>query len=185
IRPWSAEDAFTPRPHGDYNANTATSFGFMLSYNQLSSSSTLRAQAVGGLGRKGAKRLIILETDGMANQATGAGFTSSVSGTTNNSYYNILPGDTVTTSSGFSPANDAINVVKKLVALPTDTTNGPGFSTPTSPVTVHCVAFGHVFETTASGTEAANAISLMQQISALGGTGFPASVTDSSSPYFY
>jgi Flp pilus assembly protein TadG len=184
ITPWSAADAYTPRAHGDYDANTATSYGFMLAYNQLSSSSTLRSQAVGGYGRKGARRLIILETDGMANQASGATFTSSVSGSTNNSYYNILPGDTVT-ASGSSASTDAINVVTKLVAQTTDMKNGPGFATPNVPVTIHCIAFGAIFEPTASGAEATNAMSLLQQISALGGTGFPSSVTDTSSPYFY
>src|SRR5262249_21637988 len=78
-----------------------------------------------------------------------------------------------------------LNVASRLVARETDTTNGPGFATPRKPVVIHCVAFGAVFEPTAAGGEAANAMALLQQVSALGGTGFPSSVTDTTSPEFY
>jgi Flp pilus assembly protein TadG len=180
VRPWDANGVQTPRAHGDYTANTATSYGFMLAYNQFSSSSTLRSSAVGGQGRKGAQRLIVLETDGMANQASSASFTSSGA----NSYYNVRPGDTVN-ASGSDPAQDALNVVQRIVALTTDTTNGPGFATPTKPVVIHCIAFGAIFEPNASGSEATNAMTFLQNVSALGGTGFPSSVTDTTSPYYY
>src|SRR5581483_10425471 len=76
VRPWDPNGAQTPRAHGDYNANTATSYGFMLAYNQFSANSSLRGQAVGGLGRVGAQRLVVLETDGMANQSTQQNFTN-------------------------------------------------------------------------------------------------------------
>ncbi|HEV3143825.1 MAG TPA: pilus assembly protein TadG-related protein [Gemmataceae bacterium] len=182
VRPWDPNGMQTPRAHGDYDANTATSYGFMLAYNQLSSSASLRAQALGGLGRKGAQRLIILETDGMANVATVENLANNGP---NMSYYKIGPTDTVSIDGSNSPAQSAIDVAKRLCALETDNVNGPGFATPTKPVVLHCIAFGHVFEPTASGTEAANAMALMQQLSAIGGTGFPSSVTDTSSPYFY
>lgn len=173
VRPWDANGMQTPRAHGDYNANTATSYGLMLAYNQFSSDTTLRSQALGGLGRKGAQRLVILETDGMANVATSAGFTASGL----NSHYNLGPSDSVSVS-GTSPGQDAIDVATKIVALTTDTTNGPGFSTPSKAVTIHCIAFGAIFESTASGSEATSAMSLLQTISTLGGTGFPSSVND-------
>jgi hypothetical protein len=137
---------------------------------------------LGGLGRKGAQRLIILETDGMANVATVENLANNGP---NMSYYKIGPTDTVSIDGSNSPAQSAIDVAKRLCALETDNVNGPGFATPTKPVVLHCIAFGHVFEPTASGTEAANAMALMQQLSAIGGTGFPSSVTDTSSPYFY
>ena len=56
----------------------------------------------------------------------------------------------------------------------------------TKPVIIHCIAFGALFEPDANGAAGGNqAMSLLQQISAVGGTGFPASVTDTSSPYYY
>jgi hypothetical protein len=183
VRPWDPNGAQTPRAHGDYDANTATSYGFMLSYNQLSSSSSLRTQSVGGFGRKGSQRLIVLETDGMANNATNASFTNLGA---NNSYYNILPGDSFTATDGRpAAAAAAVSVAQRLCALETDTTNGPGYATPRKPVILHCIAFGAIFEPTASGTEASDAMSLLQQLSGIGGTGFPPSVTATSDPNYY
>ena len=44
----------------------------MLAYNQFSGNSSLQGPGLGGFGRKGAQKIVILETDGMANQASGA-----------------------------------------------------------------------------------------------------------------
>jgi hypothetical protein len=187
VRPWDSNGLQTPRAHGDYTYNTATDYGLMLAYNQLSSSSTLRTATTGGLGRKGAQRLVVLETDGMANIATSAGFDSS--GGAYNSFYKIGSSDTVTLSAeGFGitqPGTSAGTVATRICAKTTDTTNGPGFATSSKPVYIHCIAFGAVFEQTAAGTEASAAMSLLQTISTTGGTGFPSSVTDTTSPYFY
>ena len=78
--------------------NTTLKHGLMLAYNQFTASAAVRSQVaggqpVGGLGRKGAQRLVILETDGMANQATSAGFTNAGA---YSSYYNLGPADGVT-----------------------------------------------------------------------------------------
>ena len=78
----------------------------MLAYNQFSASSTLNtldnstAPGVGGRGRVGAERLVIYETDGMANQGStpGNGF---VSGSYYNSNYQIQPGQPLS-SAGYS-----------------------------------------------------------------------------------
>jgi Flp pilus assembly protein TadG len=188
VTPWDANGLNTPHAHADYDSNTATSYGLMLAYNQFSSSSTLQTSGQGGgFGRKGAQRLLILETDGMANQASSVPFVNSVTtGTSpvNNSYYNI--GGNNATTSGTDPSTDAVNIATKMVALTTDTTNGPGFATATKPVTIHCIAFGALFNADADGTAGGNqAMTLLQNLSALGGTGFPASVTDTSSPYYY
>ena len=188
VTPWDANGLNTPHAHADYDANTATSYGLMLAYNQFSSSATLQSSGQGGgLGRKGAQRLLILETDGMANQASSVPFVGSVttgSSPVNNSYYNI-GGNNATTSST-DPSTDAINIATKMVAQVTDTSNGPGFATPTKPVTIHCIAFGALFNSDANGAAGGNqAMSLLQSLSALGGTGFPTSVTDTGSPYYY
>jgi hypothetical protein len=190
VTPWDSNGLNTPHAHGDYDANTATSYGLMLAYNQFSSSSALSGMSPvqGGLGRKGAQRLIILETDGMANTSTLATFVNSVSSgsggstPTNNSYYTLW-GNAALGSAVAS--TDATNVATRICALTTDATNGPGFATPTKPVILHCIAFGALFEPDASGTEGSDAMSLLQSLSAIGGTGFPSSVTDTSSPYYY
>jgi hypothetical protein len=88
-------------------------------------------------------------------------------------------------TSAVSPGQNAIDVATRIVALETDNSTGPGFSTAARPVIIHCVAFGAVFEPTAAGSEAASAIALLNSISSLGRTGFPASVTDTSNPNYY
>jgi hypothetical protein len=137
------------------------------------------------LGRVGAQRLVILETDGMANTSTAASFVNSVSSgsnPTNNSYYTLWGNASLGTASA---STDAVNVATKICALNADGTNGPGFATTTKPVSLHCIAFGALFEPDASGSEGASAMSLLQQLSTVGGTGFPSSVTDTTSPYYY
>jgi hypothetical protein len=181
VRPWDPNGAQTPRPHGDYTANTATQYGFMVAYNQFSSSSTLRASSLGGNGRKGAQRMIVLETDGMANVSLNVGFTNNGA---NNSYYNISSTDTITTS-GVSPSQAAQNAANSLCAPATGSAYSPGFATPNKPVILHCIAFGAIFEPNAAGAEATNAMALMQALSTIGGTQFPASVTSYSDPNFY
>jgi Flp pilus assembly protein TadG len=177
---YSADGLNSPRAHGDYDANTATDYGFMLAYNQFSSNSALQAQYQAGTGRVGATRIVILETDGMANQGSQAGFTNNGA---YKSYYNIGPTDTVT--AGGTPSTQALAAATKICAQTTDTVNGPGFATPRKAVIIHCIAFGAIFEPTAAGAEATNAMAFLQQVSAIGGTGFPSSVTDTSSPYAY
>jgi hypothetical protein len=186
----------TPSAHGDWNANTATNFGFMLAYNELSGTSY--STGLGGNGRYGASRLVILETDGMANVACGANFTQNVTSGVNNSYYKVnpstdsiwqdnpsaAPGAPTYSSSGAGQA--ACNTATKLCALTTDLTVGPGFATPSKPVLLHCIVFGAVFEPVSSPpTQQGQAFTLCQTLSTIGKTGFPSSVNDTTSPYYY
>ena len=167
----------------------------MLAYNQFSSSSFVRSQIVagqpvGGLGRKGAQRLVVCEMDGMANYDS-----IPVNGFSNNgpnySYYNILPGQTL---NGGNYDQNALLQAVQAVCNNSDGTPGnlpgyvnnqgyPGFSTPRKPMIVHTIAFGAIFEPTASGSQAASAVSLLQQISTIGGTVFPSSSTDPTNGY--
>jgi hypothetical protein len=176
---WSANGQLTPRAHGDYDANTATSYGFMLAYNQFSGNTSLQSIGCGGYGRKGAQKIVILETDGMANQASGV---SNYNGGAYQSYYMIRPGDTVT-ASGADPGQDAINVATNICALDSSTSGLPGFATARMPVTIDCIAFGAIFEPTASGSEATSAVSLLQSLSTIGGTVFPSSSSDPTNGY--
>ncbi len=176
---WDTNGLSTPRAHGDYDANTATDYGFMLAYNQFSGNSSLQSVNCGGYGRKGAQKIVILETDGMANQASGA---STSNGGGYQSYYKIRPTDTVT-ASGSDPASSAINVATNICALDSATGSMPGYATSRMPVQISCIAFGAVFEPTASGSEASQAVSFLQSLSTIGGTVFPSSSSDPTNGY--
>jgi len=190
VRPWDTNGMQTPRAHADYCANTTSDYGLMLAYNQLSGTSYYGT--AGGGGRKGATRIVIFETDGMANQVTTCGFSQTVTGTgsaaVNNSYYKIAPTDTVSAGAGgYSNAGPAaIAVAKKMCAQVTDTANGPGFGTPTKSVILHVVVFGAIFEPiTPPPPDQTNGMDLAQQLSTIGGTGFPSSITATSDPNYY
>jgi Flp pilus assembly protein TadG len=180
VRPWDSNGSLTPRAHGDYDSNTATSYGLMLAYNQFSGNTALQSSGMGGLGRKGAQRLVILETDGLANAATSA--------TTSNSapyqgYFNIGTGNTYLASST-AGTTDAINVANQICALYTDSSFGlPGFSTSSKPVSIQCIAFGAIFEPTTPATDNSAAISMLQSISTIGGSTFPSSASDPTNGY--
>ena len=107
----------------------------------------LQAAGIGGWGRKGADKLLILETDGMANQASTVG---TVNNGAYNSYYNTPPLATIS-ASGDSADTDAINVATVLTSLNTTSNPIPGFSTASSPVTIQCIVFGAIFEPGAVG----------------------------------
>jgi hypothetical protein len=59
----------------------------------------------------------------------------------------------------------------------------PGFSSSSKPVNIHTIAFGAMFESSSSGADQTAAVSLLQQISTIGGTVFPSSATDPSNGY--
>jgi hypothetical protein len=179
VRPWDPNGLQTPRAHGDYDAKTATSYGLMLAYNQFSSSLTLQAANIGGFGRKGAQKLVVLETDGMANIASTVGTTNSGA---YNSYYNTPPLATIS-ASGNNADTDAISAATVLTSLNTSSSPIPGFSTITDKVTIQRIVFGAIFEPDASGSDQSDAVSLMQSLSTLGGTVFPSSSSDPTNGY--
>jgi Flp pilus assembly protein TadG len=179
VRPWDSNGVNTPHAHGDFDGNTASSYGMMLAYNQFSSSTTLQAANIGGWGRKGAQKLLVFETDGMANVSSSQ---ATVNNGAYNSYYNLPPLATVS-STGANADTDAINVATVLTSLTTSNSPIPGFSTTTDKVTIQCIVFGAIFEPDASGSDQSDAVSLMQSISTLGGTVFPSSSTDPTNGY--
>jgi hypothetical protein len=132
---------------------------------------------MGGLGRKGTHKIVILETDGMANQASSASLTNVGA---YQSYYNLgLFGNA--TTSGANPATSCKNMAQNICAL--DTASPPGYAQPQRPVEIDCIAFGAIFEPTASGSEQANAIAFLQGHSSVGGTTFPSSASDPDNGY--
>ncbi len=180
ITPWDSNGSQVVNAYGDFCANTATQHGLMLAYNQLSSSNTLSGVSAGGLGRVGAKRLVILETDGMANLNTSTGFTSNGA----NSYFNILPSQKIY-AGGYNQTNllQVVQAICNTSAGVAGTPNSqvsnpgyPGFATASKPVEVQTIAFGIVFEI-ATGTQS-GAVGLLQAVSQIGGTTFPSSASD-------
>jgi Flp pilus assembly protein TadG len=180
VRPWDVNGNNTPRAHGDYCSNTATSYGLMLAYNQLSGASALQSSGMGGYGRKGAQRLVILETDGMANVSTAAAVTN---GGAYQSYYNIGTGNSYSSSSN-DPASDAIAAANTICGLDSATYNGlPGYSTSSKPVVIQCIAFGALFQPTADPSYSSPAVSMLQSISTIGSSTFPSSSSDATNGY--
>jgi hypothetical protein len=59
----------------------------------------------------------------------------------------------------------------------------PGYSTPRKPVAIHTLAFGVIYEAGATGGQPAASVSLLQQISSIGGTIFPSSSADPTNGY--
>jgi len=187
MSPYDTTITDVPRAYG----GTCSAMGFMLAYNQFSkctSDATLRTFATspapygqaGGLGRKGAQKLVVFETDGVCSAtAYQPGSMASVftNGGPYNSYYNVrydapgsvkneyppyLSGDTT------NAPLEAIEVATRLCS-PDTSTSAPGFSTARKPVRIYSLAFGSLFNTPYSGN-AQTALNLLQQIQYVGGT---------------
>ncbi len=185
IRPWDVTAEKALRANGDYNSNTSSYYAFMVTHNELSPSPTARGNGVGGRGRRGADKLVIFETDGMAN----VGGTSKPHFRPAESYYdlryNVSNGMTQSNISpgAVSARNATLEVARRMVAQESDAVNGPGFARPNSPVTIHCLAFGAIFEPDASTGDTANAVDLLQDVSLLGSTTFPSGPADPANGY--
>jgi Flp pilus assembly protein TadG len=177
IRPYDSAMLEVPHAHG----GTASAMGFMLAYNQFSSNQTtaLRAYAGssdginGGRGRRGAQKVVVFETDGMANTTATATFTNAGSTL---SYYRIRQGTTneyptVGGSTDVPGARDGTYAVAdRMVALETNMTTGPGYATARKPVLIHCLAFGALFEADAAGTDQTNALDFLHTLQVKGST---------------
>ncbi|MCS7159359.1 MAG: pilus assembly protein TadG-related protein [Gemmatales bacterium] len=144
-----------PRAQG----GTCYAMGLMLAYNQFSNHPSLRnfnpppapVGDAGGLGRRGAQKLIIFETDGEPNWTASASF---VNGGPYNSYYRIRFNSANLSASEFPSVSSYSNnhptvtsqifeICRQLAAL--DTANPPGYSTRRKPLLIHCIGFGQVF----------------------------------------
>ncbi|MCS6976491.1 MAG: Tad domain-containing protein [Gemmatales bacterium] len=159
---------------------TCYSMGLMLAYNQFSSNVSLRTYNptpapngdAGGLGRRGAQKMVIFETDGLPNHTATAGFTNAGP---YNSFYNIrfnssspgaseYPSVTSTADNSSAVTTEIFNICQRIVALDTD--NPPGYSTARRPALIHCIGFGSVIAPDSS--ERAGAISTLGQMETIG-----------------
>jgi hypothetical protein len=169
IRPYSAGMNESPRAMG----GTCPAMGFMLAYNQFSGDRALRTHApypapeglAGGLGRKGAQKLVILETDGMANTPADATF---VNQGPYESYYRVRPPFEYPQGGATSVSAQLYDVVDRICARDTD--SPPGYSRTHKPVLIHCLAFGTLFESFSTDPDKAAALQLLQRIQYMGKT---------------
>jgi len=118
------------------NGSTDPGTGFALAYNMLSSSSTM---SPAGTGRRGASKIVVLETDGVPNSTFSLSYVTSGF----NSYYTI--GGTSTNSQS-AAETQAYAVVDKIMLAPASGTTGDsGFNASSAPCRVHAIAFGDLF----------------------------------------
>jgi hypothetical protein len=194
ISPFDPDMFQVPRSDG----GTSPGMGFMIAYNQLSSSLNLRFYATpsstyrgsaGGLGRQGANRLIIFETDGFPNTRSVASFQSAGV----DSFYPIRiknPADLTSGSNvewpsggGYSD-NEVFSVIQQIVA-PT-TASDPGYSTPLRPVLIYGIGYGSIFDPANAGTSSQNtALAFLQNVQYYGNTSPSASTPIPASQLIY
>jgi len=190
IGPYDADFDNVPRAVG----GTTPEMGFMLAYNILSNSTsnlrlysepkeTYRGNA-GGLGRKGANRMIIFETDGAPNRCATAAFKSD----SVNSYYEIRlknPEDVydelnteipvVTTTNSYSAASNAAYAVVQQICK--DESEG-GHSSARRPVQIYSLGYGSLFESANAGTNQDDAKKFLQTLQYHSGTATTTSASD-------
>lgn len=169
IRCFDPENIEVPRASN----GTCPVMGLMLAYNQLSGNASLRTHApspappgeAGGFGRNGAQKLVILETDGMANTAASASFTNAGP---YNSYYKVRQPGEYPSNSGSDVPGQVYAVANRICALDTD--SSPGYATPRKPVLIHCLAMGPIFEASSTNPDKADALDLLQNVQYIGST---------------
>jgi hypothetical protein len=149
------------------NGGTCYDLPLMLAYNQFSSNSSLLTANsgqpngnAGGLGRNTAQKIVILETDGVANTKCDIPTFQTVS--PGNNYYHVRQSDSINlTSTGWWSTTNLLTIAEKLGA---DTSLG-GYSTSVKPLKLHCVGFGYLFEPTFTDvTERDGALDCFKQI---------------------
>jgi hypothetical protein len=174
----SANFVDTPRSDGD----TCFAMGLMLAYNQFavtpSNDTTLRTFVsnspitfptgmAGGLGRKGAQKVVIFETDGLANCGASASLATASSGY---QYYQIRYDMNNPTGSEYPSINpqDINNstVLSQVYSLVTQMQTT--YSTSRNPFRLYAIGFGPVFNSGAP--DAAGALSTLQNMQYYAGT---------------
>jgi hypothetical protein len=181
VRPYDSDNLEIPRAFG----GTCYSMALMQAYNQFSGNTSLQTYNpaepsgdAGGNGRRGAQKVVIFETDGMAN--TSATATLNNLGM-HNSYYRIRYNSASPSSSEFptvsSPSYSTVstevqNLCTRICAM--ETASPPGYSTPSKRALIHCIGFGPVFAP--GGPNAVQATALLNQMQTIGNVtdGMPA-----------
>ena len=163
VRPYDSNLSSTSSgniPNAD--GGTCPEMGFLVAYNQLSSRS-------GFNGRRGATKVVILETDGVPNTQATNSFTN---GGAYNSYYNTINVGSYIANGDAGVINDAVAAAQTIANL--DTATPTGYGTTRNPVRIHSIAFGALFES--SSSMKAPALDFLLRVQKAGNTS-PASAT--------
>ncbi len=164
------------------NGGTCYSMALMLAYNQFSTNTTLQTftanaatGTAGGLGRNGAAKLLIFETDGMVNNCQRSG--TLVSSTTGQGYYKVRIADANNLSAtgtefptgvggvSFSTGASVSQAIAQQICNPLAS---GGFSTTTKPVKINCIAFGSLFEASNTSSNKTNALANLAALEVIG-----------------
>jgi Flp pilus assembly protein TadG len=185
VTPYTADPATSTVPSSDFNdipradGNTSFAMALMLCYNQFATTtptdSTLRSYATsspitfpsgmaGGMGRKGAQKVVIFETDGLPNTSATATLVSA----TGYKYYKIRYNMNNPSGSEYPTVSTAnINDSTVLSQIYTLVQNlATAYGTSRNPFRLYAVGFGPVFQ----GTNATAAKSTLQSMQYYAGT---------------
>jgi Flp pilus assembly protein TadG len=136
------------------NGGTCYDLALMLAYNQFSSESSLltadsgaQTGQAGGLGRQGAQKIVIFESDGMAN--TMCALPTFVDNGESKRYYRVRAADSISLSSASWSSCNLGPVSAKIGA----SLASGGYSAGNRPSMIHCIGFGFLFESSYVGTD--------------------------------
>ncbi len=192
IRPYNTNGSYSsfsavsgdeiPNANGSTDPNTGLAYAF----NLLAPSASLPANyttTVNGQpvrGRRGAAKIVIMETDGVPNTYRGLSSSTQTMNPTKKGYDTFYP------TSGWSSGNvgngdsdsmsEAVKVVNQIVkpmAATNSNSTDSGLSLPNAPARVYAVGFGDLFDTDLSpnATFRTTAKQFLADIAAAGGTG--------------
>jgi Flp pilus assembly protein TadG len=162
-----------PNAGGSTDPNT----GLMLAFNMLSPSPTPPSADYGSIrGRRGASKIVILETDGVPNTWRGRSFTTAGY----NSYYTVGGSSGNIGNNNQAVLDNTYPIVQQIVKTMQSTTSGDsGLSLPNAKALVYPVGFGDLFDATlapGATTSRDQAHAFLAKVAELGGTG-PAGAT--------
>ncbi|CAN5196418.1 hypothetical protein BH11PLA2_BH11PLA2_41000 [soil metagenome] len=141
-RPYNT--SMRPRLVGDLpNANGGTdpNNGLALAYNMFSASTS---GAIGAGGRRGATKIVILETDGVPNSYQNWDFISAGI----NSKYNWIDDGNSNVNGDSTSMNEAYSIASQIAA--STTASSSGYSLPNAPARIYSIAFGDLFNSNSS-----------------------------------
>ncbi len=186
VTPYDADPATSRVPSANFvdtgraDGDTCFAMALMLCYNQFavtpSTDTTLRTFVTstpitfptgmaGGMGRKGAQKVIIFETDGLPNTSATASLVTASSGYT---YYQVRYDMNRPAASEYPSVTVATNgdatVTAQIYSL--ITTLGTTYGTSRNPFRLYAIGFGPVF----TGTDASTAEGILQTMQYKAGT---------------
>jgi len=164
------------------NGGTCYTMPLMLAYNQFSANlgtlgnftKNAPVGTAGGLGRNGAAKLLVFETDGCVNTAASG---TLVSSTNAQGYYKVRVADANNLNAAGTEFPSGVGSQTYAVLSPAvqgitqqicNDVSAGGFATTRNPVKVHCLAFGSLFDPTNNSTGKTNALKLLAAMEVIG-----------------